>query len=50
MLESVLTSMQCGIVVVFGPLILVLLMQTLVKSFWDANAAILGLFKALSAM
>lgn len=49
-LESVLDSTECGIVVMLIPPALVLLMQTLVKSFWDANAAILGLFKALSAM
>ncbi|KAL9042526.1 MAG: hypothetical protein Q9214_003748 [Letrouitia sp. 1 TL-2023] len=49
-LHSVLDSMECAIVVLLVPLALVLLMQTFVKSFWDANAAILGLLKALSAM
>ena len=48
--KSVLNTFNCGLVVVLVPIAIVLFMQMYVKSFWDANAAILGLLKALTAM
>lgn len=47
---DVISSTHTGLVVTFGPLAVVVIVQLFTRSFWDAHHANFGLLKALAVM
>ena len=49
-ISMILSTFNCAIAVMVIPLAVIFIMQLFVRSFWDLNAAIMGLLKSMTLM